>query len=83
MKISRSRLKQIIKEEMGAMAAEAIIPKLPDSAELAQLAEKAATIHGYLQAMSEEQQPDPICPGVAEAVTTAYDSMVRNECEVG
>tara|TARA_R100000008_G_C3584365_1_gene171020 strand:+ start:2744 stop:2998 length:255 start_codon:yes stop_codon:yes gene_type:complete len=84
MKITRSRLKQIIREEMDAMAS-AVMDDSPQRPveELVALANKAAAIHGYLQALSESPDPDPICAGVEDAVTEAYASMLENECEVG
>ena len=84
MKIARSRLKQIIREEMEAMTPTVTVDTAPRSAaELRDLARKAAAIHGYLQALSESPDPGPVCAGVEEAVTGAYESMVENECEVG
>lgn len=84
MKITKSRLKQIIKEEMDSMAMAAMDPMTASSAEdLTELARKAGVIHGYLQALSESPDPGPVCDGVEEAVAAAYDSMIRNECEIG
>jgi hypothetical protein len=83
MKITRSRLKQIIKEEMDTMAATALSPsRSTPPAGLAELTEKAESIYNYLKALSQQRSPDPICEGVEDAVISAYNSMVENECEV-